>query len=119
MKNLLNRFFNEKIEPVKENKDKVYSDELRVQLARDVENFLKTDVWLKVLKPYIEDTAFGEITNLVLDGTKYTNEEKNNIIIAVRLALGIRNELMRVVEEGKLAEGRLKTGIPAKQPRRR
>lgn len=121
MKDLLKRLFNEPLKAPKEEKDKVFSDEQRQELGEAVKIFWKSAIWLKVLQPYIEDKVIAEASNMFTNGIGYSNEDKNQVITAVRLALGLKDELKKIETEGDLAKERLhKSGRPgASQSRRR
>jgi len=111
----LQRLFNGKLEQPKSQKDKDISNEEIMRLADAVRLFQKSELWLKVIQPYIENSVINEACNLFNNGVEFNNEQKNIIIANVRFALGFKNRLKQVETEGELAKQRfLKKQRPKK-----
>lgn len=117
-RDLIKKLFTESLESPKF-KDRITTDEDCHNLGESVKGFLKSDVWVKVLEPFVEDTAMTAMSNLINSGLSLKNEEKNEIILSVSLALSIRNEFTRVITEGNLAWARLKEKEKSGHPRKR
>ena len=86
------------------------TDEERVRILMEIQDGL---LWNKVLNPYLEARFLKDTKNLLMNGVKLQNEEKNAAIESSLLAYDIKSVIRKREQDGLVARDRLaKKGRP-------
>ncbi len=88
MVNLLKRFLNREIK-----EEPNLSEEELSSLGDEIQIWKKSKFWNLIISPMLDFCALKEVENMFTNGTKLSNEEKNQIIKTVNLTRVFKEEI--------------------------